>query len=129
MATAPLVIAGRISWRYTRAVWPGERNWVEPLTLACKARLRSRMPSLACAGYFRLSAAVQSDGIRLLRLPDWDGEVLVRRVVLTLSALTATGLVLTACGERSRPSPWADPPIPTIPQKVEGGQAITRSGR
>ena len=84
------------------------------------------MQSLAWAGYFRLSAAVQSDGIRLLRLPDWDGEVLVRRVVLTLSALTATGLVLTACGERSRPSPWADPPIPTIPQKVEGGQAVTR---
>ena len=31
------------------------------------------------------------------------------------------GLVLTACGERSSPSPWADPPIPPIPQKIEGG--------
>jgi hypothetical protein len=50
----------------------------------------------------------------------------VRRVVLTLSALIATGLVLTACGERSSPSPWADPPIPPIPQKVEGGQTVTR---
>jgi hypothetical protein len=46
----------------------------------------------------------------------------VRRVALTLSALTATGLVLTACGERSSPSPWADIPIP---QKVEGSQTVT----
>jgi hypothetical protein len=57
---------------------------------------------------------------------DPDGEVLVRRVVLTLSALTATGLVLTACGARSSPIPWADPPIPPIPQKVECGQTVTR---
>jgi hypothetical protein len=47
----------------------------------------------------------------------------VRRVVLTLSALTAAGLVLTACGERSSPSPWADIPIP---QKVEGSHTVTR---
>ena len=47
----------------------------------------------------------------------------MRRAVLTLSALTAAGLVLTACGERSRPSPWADTPIP---QKVGGVQTVTR---
>ena len=47
----------------------------------------------------------------------------MRRIVLTLSALTAAGLVLTACGERSSPSPWADTPIP---QKVGGVQTVTR---
>ena len=47
----------------------------------------------------------------------------MRRVVLTLSALTATGLVLTACGGGSSPSPQAHPPIP---QKVEGGQTVTQ---
>jgi Protein of unknown function (DUF3048) N-terminal domain/Protein of unknown function (DUF3048) C-terminal domain len=45
----------------------------------------------------------------------------VRRVVLTLSALTATGLVLAACGGRSSPSPWDDTPIPP---KVQGGHTI-----
>ena len=49
----------------------------------------------------------------------------MRRVVLTLSALTAVGLVLTACGGRSSPSPWGH--IPTvIPPKVEGSQAVTQ---
>jgi hypothetical protein len=47
----------------------------------------------------------------------------VRRVVLTLYALTATGLVLTACGQRSSPSPQAHTPTP---QKVEGGQTVTQ---
>ena len=47
----------------------------------------------------------------------------MRRVVLTLSALTATGLVLTACGERPSPSPWAGTPIP---QKIEAGQTVTQ---
>jgi len=47
----------------------------------------------------------------------------VRRVVLTLFALTAAGLVLTACGERPSPGPWADIPIP---QKVEGSHTVTR---
>src|SRR5256886_8108898 len=31
--------------------------------------------------------------------------------------------MLTACGERSSPSPWADIPIP---QKVEGSHTVTR---
>jgi hypothetical protein len=44
----------------------------------------------------------------------------VRRVALTLSALTATGLVLTACGGGSSSSPAA------APQKVEGGQTVTQ---
>jgi DUF3048 family protein len=47
----------------------------------------------------------------------------VRRVVLTLSALTATGLVLTACGGRSSPSPQAHTPTP---QKVDGSHAVAR---
>jgi hypothetical protein len=47
----------------------------------------------------------------------------VRRVVLTLSALTATGLVLAACGQRSSPSPQAHTPAP---QKVEGSQTVTQ---
>jgi len=47
----------------------------------------------------------------------------VRRVALTLSALTATGLVLTACGERSSPSPWAN--IPILP-KVGGSLTVTQ---
>jgi len=40
-----------------------------------------------------------------------------------LSALIATGLILTACGERSSPSLQA--PIPTLP-KVEGSQTVTQ---
>jgi len=40
-----------------------------------------------------------------------------------LSALLATGLILTACGERSSPSLQA--PIPTLP-KVEGSQTVTQ---
>ena len=47
----------------------------------------------------------------------------MRRVALTLSALTVTGLVLTACGGGSSPSPQG--PIPTLP-KVEGSQAVTQ---
>jgi hypothetical protein len=47
----------------------------------------------------------------------------VRRVVLTLSALTATGLVLTACSGGSSPSPQAHA---STPQKVEGGQTVTQ---
>jgi hypothetical protein len=47
----------------------------------------------------------------------------VRRVALTLSALTAAGLVLTACSGRSSPSPQA--PTPT-PPKVEGSQPVTQ---
>jgi len=49
----------------------------------------------------------------------------VRRVALTLSALIATSLVLTACSERSSPSPQAHTPTPT-PQKVEGSQTVTQ---
>jgi hypothetical protein len=49
----------------------------------------------------------------------------VRRVALTLCALTAAGLVLTACGDRSSPSPWAHTPIPTLP-KVEGSLPVTQ---
>jgi hypothetical protein len=44
----------------------------------------------------------------------------VRRVALTLSALTATGLMLSACGGGSSSSPQADP------QQVEGGQTVTQ---
>jgi hypothetical protein len=47
----------------------------------------------------------------------------VRRIALTLSALIATGLVLTACSERSGPSPQAHTPTP---QKVEGSQTVTQ---
>jgi hypothetical protein len=47
----------------------------------------------------------------------------VRRAVLTLSALTAAGLVLTACGGRSSPSPQAH--IPTR-QKVEGSHTVAQ---
>jgi hypothetical protein len=47
----------------------------------------------------------------------------VRRIALTLSALIATGLVLTACSERSSPSPQAHTPTP---QKVEGSQTVTQ---
>ena len=47
----------------------------------------------------------------------------MRRVALTLSALTATGLVLTACGGWSSPSPQAHTPTPP---KVEGGQTVTQ---
>jgi hypothetical protein len=47
----------------------------------------------------------------------------VRRVALTLSALTAAGLVLTACSGRSGPKPQA--PVPT-PQKAESGQPVTQ---
>ena len=54
---------------------------------------------------------------------DPHGEALVRRVVLTLSALTATGLVLTACSGRSSPSPQAHTPTP---QKVEGSHTVTQ---
>jgi hypothetical protein len=43
----------------------------------------------------------------------------VRRVVLTLSALTAAGLMLTACGSSSSSSPQSG-----TPQKVENGQSI-----
>jgi hypothetical protein len=48
--------------------------------------------------------------------------VLVRRVAVTLSALTATSLVLTACAGRASPSPPAHTPTP---QKVEGSQPVT----
>jgi hypothetical protein len=46
----------------------------------------------------------------------------VRRVARTLSVLTATGLVLTACGEPPSPSPQAHPPAP---QKASS-QTLTR---
>ena len=49
----------------------------------------------------------------------------MRRVALTLSALIATGLVLTACSGRSSPGPQAPTPTPT-PQKVEGSQPVTQ---
>ena len=45
----------------------------------------------------------------------------MRRVALTLSALAATGLMLTACGGSSSSSSTS-----TDPQKVEGGQDITQ---
>lgn len=45
----------------------------------------------------------------------------MRRVALTLSALAATGLMLTACGGSSSSSPQSDEP-----QKVQGGQDITQ---
>jgi len=47
----------------------------------------------------------------------------VRRVALTLSALAAAGLVLTACSGPSSPSPHA--PTPT-PPKVEGSQPVAQ---
>ena len=47
----------------------------------------------------------------------------MRRVALTLSALIATGLVLTACSERSSPGPQAHTPTP---QKIEGSQKVTQ---
>jgi hypothetical protein len=46
----------------------------------------------------------------------------VRRVALTLSALTATGLVLTACGGPSSPSPHSHTPNPP---KVGSSQPVT----
>jgi hypothetical protein len=46
-------------------------------------------------------------------------EIHVRRVALALSALTAAGLMLTACGGSSSSSPQADPS-----QSVEGGQSV-----
>ena len=47
----------------------------------------------------------------------------MRRVALTLSALTATGLVLTACSGGSSPSPQVHTPAP---QKTEGSQPVTQ---
>jgi len=47
-------------------------------------------------------------------------ESSLRRVALTLSALAATGLMLTACGGSSSSSSAADP------QQVEGGQTLTQ---
>jgi hypothetical protein len=47
----------------------------------------------------------------------------VRRVALTLSALTATGLVLAACGGRPSPSPQVHTPAP---RHVEGSQRVTQ---
>ena len=49
----------------------------------------------------------------------------MRRIALTLSALTVTGLVLTACGGGPSPGPWARAPIPT-PPKVEGSQTVAQ---
>lgn len=46
----------------------------------------------------------------------------MRRIALTLSAVTATGLVLTACGGGSSPSPPAAP----TPRAAENGHAVTR---
>jgi len=48
-------------------------------------------------------------------------EISLRRLALSLSALTATGLFLTACGGSSSSSPQADPS-----QSVEGGQTIAQ---
>lgn len=45
----------------------------------------------------------------------------MRRLALTLSALTATGLMLTACGGSSSSSPSGEGP-----QQVENGQSITQ---
>jgi hypothetical protein len=47
-------------------------------------------------------------------------EMRVRRLALSLSALTATGLLLTACGGSSSSTPQAG----ESPQKVEGGQTV-----
>jgi hypothetical protein len=47
-------------------------------------------------------------------------EIHVRRAALTLSALTATGLLLTACGGSSSSSPQSS----DSPQSVASGQAI-----
>ena len=47
----------------------------------------------------------------------------MRRVALTLSALTATALVLTACGGSASPSPQAHTPNPP---KVGGSQTVTQ---
>ena len=50
---------------------------------------------------------------------------MVRRVALTLSALTTAGLVLTAGIGCSSPSPWAR--IPSLsPPKIEGSQKVTQ---
>ena len=50
---------------------------------------------------------------------------MVRRAALTLSALTAAGLVLTACVGRFSPSPWAHIPS-LIPPKIADSQTGTR---
>jgi hypothetical protein len=47
-------------------------------------------------------------------------EMCVRRLALSLSALTAAGLLLTACGGSSSSTPQAG----ESPQKVEGGQSV-----
>jgi hypothetical protein len=47
-------------------------------------------------------------------------EIRVRRLALSLSALTAAGLLLTACGGSSSSSPQAG----ESPQKVQGGQTV-----
>jgi hypothetical protein len=46
----------------------------------------------------------------------------VRRVALTLSALTVTGLMLTACSGSASSSPQSD----ESPQQVQGGQSIAQ---
>src|SRR5438046_6328492 len=84
------------------------------------------MRSLAWADYFSAVGCRLRSGQMAYGCYGWSdphGEALVRRVVLTLSALTATGLVLTACGGRSSPSPQAHTPAP---RKVEGGQTVTQ---
>jgi Protein of unknown function (DUF3048) N-terminal domain/Protein of unknown function (DUF3048) C-terminal domain len=48
-------------------------------------------------------------------------EIHVRRLALALSALTATGLLLTACGGSSSSSPETEPS-----QSVQSGQSITQ---
>src|SRR3954451_363950 len=47
-------------------------------------------------------------------------EIHVRRVALTLTALTATGLLLTACGGSSSSSPQSG----ESPQSVESGKSV-----
>ncbi len=47
----------------------------------------------------------------------------MRRVLLPVSALTAAGLVLTACAGRPSPGPKAQTPAP---QKAESGQTVTQ---
>ncbi|HEY2505020.1 MAG TPA: DUF3048 domain-containing protein [Streptosporangiaceae bacterium] len=54
--------------------------------------------------------------------PALDGDVFVRRIALSLSALTATSIVLTACGGSS-PGRHAPTVAPT-PSKTEGHQPV-----
>ena len=93
------------------------------------------LTSLTYSGAERPGDARHLDGVAfairlgtsftLVRIPgiQYVMESSLRRLALTLSALAATGLMLTACGGSSSSSPEADP------QKVSSGQTSPSSGR